>query len=213
MMDDTLPVRHGLELRGARRRTGCSRRRFLGLAAAASAPLIVPARALGRGGTVAPSERIVMGGIGVGPRARAILPNFLWFSDVQWVAVADCRRSRLESSKRVVDEHYGTKDCAMYSDFRELLARPDIDAVLVATGNRWHATMSMLAARAGKDVYCEKPVTLTIEEGRRLVDTCRRLGTIYQAGTQRRATASYRFARDVVRSGRIGRLQRIGMQV
>ncbi len=213
MKKGTRPARYGEETTTALRSPECSRRRFLGLVATASAPLIVPSRALGLDGAVAPSNRIVMGGIGVGPRARAILPNFLWFADVQWVAVADCRRSRLESAKRAVDEHYGTRDCAMYTDFRELLARPDIDAVLVATGNRWHATMSMLAARAGKDVYCEKPVTLTIEEGRRLVDTCRRFGTIYQAGTQRRATASYRFARDIVRSGRIGRLRRVEMQV
>lgn len=189
------------------------RREVLANVFRAAAPLLVPSRVLGLGGEVAPSERIMMGVIGVGARARAILPAFLWFFDVQCVAVADCRRTRCESAKRFVDEHYRTSDCACYMDFRELLARPDIDAVLVATGNRWHATMAMMAARTGKDVYCEKPIALTIEEGRRLVETCRRFGTVYQAGTQRRATASYRFAREIVRSGRIGRLQRIEMQV
>jgi predicted dehydrogenase len=113
----------------------------------------------------------------------------------------------------MVDTHYHNQDCATYSDFRELLARKDIDAVLIATGNRWHATASMFAAHAGKDIYCEKPISLTIQEGRNLVETCRRFGTIYQAGTQRRSTASYRFARDMVRQGKIGRVHTVESQV
>jgi predicted dehydrogenase len=87
----------------------------------------------------------------------------------------------------------------LISPLRELLARKDVDAVSIATGNRWHGLGSIYAARAGKDIYCEKPVTLTIAEGRKRVETCRRFGTIYQAGTQRRSTASYRFAREMVR--------------
>ena len=100
---------------------------------------------------------------------------------------------RLRSSKEMVDAHYGNKDCAAFPDFRDLLARKDIDAVSIATGNRWHAMASMFASLAGKDIYCEKPISLTIQEGRKLVETCKRLGTIYQAGTQRRSTASYAF--------------------
>lgn len=196
---------------------GCrplGRRGFLRrCAAAAAAPLIVPGRVLGRDGGVAPSNRIAFGAIGVGPRARHILPNFLCQPDVQWVAVAEARADRLASGKEMIDAHYGNGDCKAFGDFRELLARDDIDAVLIATGNRWHAMASMFAAHAGKDIYCEKPVSLTIREGRLMVETCRRLGTVYQAGTQRRATASYRFAREMVRQGRIGRLHTVESQV
>jgi predicted dehydrogenase len=94
-----------------------------------------------------------------------------------------------------------------------LLAQKDIDAVLIATGNRWHATASMFAAKAGKDIYCEKPISLTIREGRELVNVCRQHGTIYQAGTQRRHTESYMFAREMVRQGRIGKVHTVEMQL
>ncbi len=189
------------------------RRHFLQRTATAlAAPLVIPASVLGRAGAVAPNSRIVFGGMGIGNRARAILPNFLGFREVQWLAVSDSRAERLRSAKEFIDGHYRNTDCRAYPDFREMLARRDIDAVLIATGNRWHGLGSIYAARAGKDVYSEKPVTLTIAEGRALVDTCRRFGTVYQAGTQRRATESYAFAREMVRQGRIGRLHTVEMQ-
>ena len=191
-----------------------SRRQFLRRAATAAAvPLIVPGSVLGLRGAVAPSNRIVFGAIGIGNRARDTLPTFLAFPDIQYVAVCDCRADRLKSAKEMVDRHYGNQDCQAYEDFRDLLARKDVDAVSIATGNRWHGLGSIYAARAGKDIYCEKPISLTIAEGRALVDTCRRFGTIYQAGTQRRSTASYRFAAEMVRQGRIGKLQTVEMQV
>ena len=191
-----------------------SRRQFLRRTAlAATLPAIIPGSALGLDGTVAPSNRIVFGSIGVGNRARATLPNFLGFKEIQWLAVSDCRADRLTSAKDLVDSHYRTTDCQTYANFRDLLARKDIDAVSIATGNRWHGMASIYAARAGKDIYCEKPISLTIQEGRALVDTCRRYGTIYQAGTQRRSTGSYRFARDMVNQGKIGRLHTVEMQV
>lgn len=191
-----------------------SRRSFLGRSAAlACAPLIVPGSVLGLNGAVAPNSRINFGGIGIGNRARAILPNFLSFDELRFVAVSDCRADRQRSAKEMIDKHYGNADCRTYDDFRELLAQKDIDAVLIATGNRWHGMASIHAARAGKDIYSEKPVTLTIREGRALVDTCNRFGTIYQAGTQRRSTDSYRFAADMVRQGKIGRLKTVEMQV
>jgi predicted dehydrogenase len=151
--------------------------------------------------------------MGIGARARYILPNFLAFADAQFVAISDSREDRRVSGKEFIDAHYRNKDCQVYSDFRELLAHPDLDAVLVATGNRWHGLGSIQAARAGKDVYSEKPVTLTIGEGRQLVETFRRFGGIYQAGTQRRSTESYRFAADIVRQGKIGRVRTVEMQV
>jgi predicted dehydrogenase len=191
-----------------------SRRQFLHRAAAALAfPALLPAATLGREGKTAANSRINLGVIGVGNRAQAILPNFMAFKELQVVAVSDCRADRMQAGKKVVDAHYGNTDCRTHPDFLELLAQSDVDAVLIATGNRWHGLASIYAARAGKDVYSEKPVTLTIGEGRTLVDTCRRFGTIYQAGTQRRATESYRFARDMVRQGRIGHVHTVEMQV
>lgn len=191
-----------------------NRRQFLGRAAATAVlPLIIPGSVLGLSGAVAPSNRIRFGAIGVGNRARAILPNFLSFKEIEFAAVSDCRADRLQSAKQLVDRHYRNEACRPYADFRELLAQPDVDAVLIATGNRWHGLGSIYAAQAGKDVYCEKPVTLTIGEGRKLTETCRSRGTVYQAGTQRRSTASYRFAREMVRRGVIGQLETVEMQV
>ncbi len=191
-----------------------SRRQFLRRAGTvATLPLILPGAVLGLNGAVSPSNKITFGSIGVGNRARDTLPSFLSFPEIQWLAVSDCRADRLKSAEAMVDRHYGNQDCRAMPDFRDLLARPDIDAVSIATGNRWHGLGSIYAARAGKDIYCEKPVTLTIAEGRKLVETCRRFGTIYQAGTQRRSTASYRFARNMVRQGKIGRLHTVEMQV
>ncbi len=190
-----------------------SRRQFLRRASITALPLIIPGSVLGLNGAVAPNSRLAFGAFGVGNRARAILPNFLALQELRFVAVSDCRADRLKSAKDLVDKHYGNEDCQVHPDFRDMLAHKDIDAVLIATGNRWHGLGSMYAARAGKDIYCEKPVTLTIAEGRKLVDTCRRFGTIYQAGTQRRATGSYQFARDMVRRGKIGRLRSVEMQV
>lgn len=191
-----------------------TRRQFLTRAAAvASLPMIVPGAVLGLNGAQSPNSRIRFGGFGVGNRARAIIPNFLSLPDIQFVAVSDCREDRLKSGKEFVDAHYRNKDCRAYSDFREMLNSNDVDAVLIATGNRWHGLGSIWAAKSGKDIYSEKPITLTIREGRMLVDTCRRYGTIYQAGTQRRATASYQFARDMVRQGKIGKVHTVEMQV
>jgi predicted dehydrogenase len=191
-----------------------SRRDFLRRAATAAVlPMIVPGSVLGLNGAVAPSNRLVFGGIGMGNRALFILPNFLAFPDIQFNAVADAREDRRKVSKEAVDAHYRNQDCRVFPDFRDLLAQKDIDAVLIATGNRWHATASMFAARAGKDIYCEKPISLTIREGRELVKTARRFGTIYQAGTQRRSTQSYAFAREMVRQGRIGKVHTVECQL
>lgn len=191
-----------------------NRREFLRQTATlASLPFIIPGSVLGLNGAVAPNSKIAFGVFGVGNRARAIMPNFMAQPDIQMQAVSDCRADRLKSAKELVDAHYHNQDCRAYPDFRELLAQKDVDAVLIATGNRWHGLGSMWAAKSGKDIYSEKPVTLTIREGRMLVDTCRRYGTIYQAGTQRRATTSYQFAREMVRQGKIGKLQTVEMQV
>jgi len=190
-----------------------NRRQFLQRAAVAAAPMVLPASALGLNGTVAPSNRIFFGCIGIGGRARHVMPSFLAQSDLVFTAVSDCRDDRMKSAKEIMDQHYGNKDCRMFTDFQELLAQKDLDGVFIATGDRWHTTAAILAARAGKDIYCEKPVSMCIGEGRALVENCRRFGTIYQAGTQRRSTASYRFAIEMVRQGRIGRVHTVEIQV
>ncbi len=157
----------------------CSRRRFLGVAgAAALAPLVVPGRVLGLEGATPPSEQIVLGGIGIGNRGTGDLGCFLAEPDVRCLAICDVKAARRQAVKQMVDQHYGGKDCAIYRDLRELLARSDIDAVLIATGPNWHATASCLAARAGKDIYCEKPCTKSIVESLALRDTmCGRGGS------------------------------------
>lgn len=184
-----------------------NRRSFLKRAAfGAIAPMIVPGAVLGRDGGVAPSERIVMGGIGIGNRGRYVLSCFLPNPDVQFVAVCDVQQRRRESIKKMIDDQNKNQDCAMIRDFRELLSRSDIDAVLIATGPNWHAQASIEAAKAGKDVYCEKPCTKTIVASLALRDTFRRTGRVFQAGTQRRSLPNFMFAIDLARFGKLGKL-------
>ena len=145
-------------------------------------------------GAVAPSQRIVLGAIGIGPRGRHDLDCFLAEPDVQFVAICDVRADRRQAVKALADAKYGNHDCAMYRDLFELLGRPDIDAVLIATGDRWHALASILAAKAGKDVYSEKPCGITIALCQALDDTIRRYGRVFQAGTQRRSVSNFQAA-------------------
>jgi len=187
-----------------------TRRRFLHQSvwtgAALALPSIVPGSALGRQGGAAPGETVVLGVIGIGPRATYDLKAMLDLSDVRCVAIADVQASRRDAGKRLVDEHYGNRDCTLYRDFRELLDRNDVDAVLVATGDRWHALASMMAAEAGKDVYSEKPCGLTIDLCQRLDETIRRTGRIFQAGTQRRSVPNFQQAVQLAQSGKLGRI-------
>ncbi len=192
-------------------RTRLSRRRFLRAAAQAgallAAPRVVRGAVLGRDGGVAPSERIVLGAIGVGNRGSYDLGCFLHEPDVQFVAVCDIKEARRTAIKRLADNKYGNQDCAMYRDLRELLARDDIDAVLIATGPNWHATAAMLAANAGKDMYCEKPCTKNIAQSLELAATMRRTGRVFQAGTQRRSLPNFAFAVELAQRGRLGKLE------
>lgn len=183
-----------------------SRRVFLNsIAALATAPSIVRAAA------VAPSNRITLGVIGLGNRNTSNLGHFLQQPDVRCVTVCDCFADRRARGKKLVDEFYGNQDCVATRFHEELFARKDLDAVLIGTGDRWHTVLSILAARAGKDVYCEKPFCLTISEGRALVETMKRFGTVWQCGTQRRSNGAYRFVAEGVKGGMIGRLRTITM--
>ena len=199
-----------------------TRRAFFGRAAQITAgalafPTIVPASAIGRGGRLAPSNRIVMAHIGVGGQGTQHVGGGPWTpqgglvgrADVQVIGVCDVNRNRRDAARDLVNQRYGNKDCAVYSDFRELLARKDLDAVLIATGERWHPLLSMAAAKAGKDIYCEKPSSVTLQEVFALRETIRRYGTVFQAGTQQRSSPSFRHACELVRNGYIGQLKEI----
>ncbi len=178
-------------------------------AAAATMPYIVPVSGLGGGGKAVPSERIVMGGIGIGGRGHYDMSAALQEADVHFAAVCDVRKQNRERAKATVDQHYGNKDCAAYIDFRDVLARDDIDAILTAPGDRWHTLISVMAMRRGKDVYSEKPSTMTIAEGQMLVEAARRYGRIFQTGTQRRSEATFVFADELARTGRLGRIHTV----
>lgn len=191
-----------------------SRRSFLRrtavLSGLAVAPSVIPGSVLGLNGAVAPSERIVLGGIGIGGRGTGVLNWMLPEKDVQFVAVCDAKRSQREAIKRMVDGKYGNKDCATFSNIRQFLAeRADIDALLIATGDRWHALASTLAMRAGKDVYSEKPSSMTIAEGQAVVHAARRYGRVYQTGTQRLSEDNFTVANELLRLGRLGKVHTV----
>ena len=181
--------------------------RSLAAGAGLAVPWFVPAAARGAENRPAPSERITLGVIGIGPRATYDLGGILRQPDCQCVAICDVQASRREAGKKLVDAHYGNKDCVLYRDFRELLVRPDIDAVLVATGDRWHALASIHAAKAGKDIYSEKPCGLTVGLCQALDDVIRETGRVFQAGTQHRSVANFQAAVRSAHSGKLGKLQ------
>ena len=189
------------------------RRAIAGLGAAAAAPHVVAASALGKEGGPPPSEQIVVGAIGHGGRGSYDLRFFLLEPDVRVVAVCDVRAERREAGKKMVDAKYGNQDCATYRDLRELLARPDVDAVLVATQINWHGLASILAAKGGKDVYCEKPCTKSIAESLALAETFRRTGRLFQAGTQRRSVPHFMFAVELARTGKLGNVRSLHGQI
>jgi hypothetical protein len=191
-----------------------NRRQFLKGALAATGaclglPTLIPSSALGRDGAVAPSERIVLGAIGIGGRGSYVLGCFLHEPDVQFVAICEVKAGRRQAVKRMADSKYGNQDCAMYRDLREFLTRSDIDALLIATGPNWHAAASTLAAQAGKDVYCEKPCTKDIASSLALAKTFRRTARVFQAGTQRRSLPNFNFAVELAHQGKLGKLQAV----
>jgi len=194
-----------------------SRRVFLKAAAiTVAAPSIVPGRALGRDGAASPSNRITLACIGVNGMGTADMNAFLALGDVQVVAVCDVETQHRLRAKERVEAHYAAEKasgayhgCDAYNDFREIIARTDIDAVCIGTPDHWHVPISMAAAKSGKDVYCEKPLSRCIGEGRRLCETFKRYGRVFQTGTQLRSTRNVRYACELVRNGRIGKLHTI----
>lgn len=213
-----------------------TRRGMLGrMVAAAAAPYFVPAITLGwagnaragtpalpgRAGTPVPprvsaGERITLGIIGVGNMGGGHVDTFLGNPDVQIVAICDVFRKKRDEAAAKVEKHYAAeresgvfKGCETYNEYERLLEREDIDAVLIAVPDHWHATIAVAACRAGKDVYCEKPLALTIREAREMVRAARRYGTIFQVGSQQRSDRNFRYACELVRNGRIGKLKTV----
>ncbi len=190
-----------------------SRRTFLKTAtAAAAAPYVITSAALGNEDRPAASDRIVMGGIGIGNMGRGDQGAFLNRGDVQYVAACDVRKGVREAAKGKIDGHYKNSDCQIYNDFRELLARDDIDAVHVATPDHWHAIMVIEACRAGKDVYCQKPETRTLREGPLMVDAARRYARVVSGGSQR-VLEDYRKVVDPCWNGELGEIKSINVNV
>ncbi len=155
------------------------------------------------------SSRLGIGVIGVGGRGRDVMNAFLSQTDTQVLAVCDVIAERRKMGVEQVNQKYGNQDCKSYIDMLELLERPDIDAVLIATGDNWHSGISITAARAGKDMYCEKPMSVTVAESRAVSDTMQRLGRIFQCGTQRRSVGNFRFAVHLARSGKLGKIKEL----
>jgi predicted dehydrogenase len=182
-------------------------------------PAIVPARALGREGKAAASERLTLGFIGMGTMNSGHLGAFLGKAETQVLAVCDCDTTRREHARKRVDEHYAKaktkgsdpRDCKGYNDFRDLLKRSDIDAMVIATPDHWHAIQIIEACKAGKDIYCEKPLTLTILEARTVIEAVQKHHRVLQTGSQQRTEFDGRFRKacEYVRSGRIGKVQTI----
>ena len=190
--------------------SGISRRRFLtatGLALAA--PTIIPASALGRGGATAPSERITMGVVGWGMQGPANTDAFLKLKNCQVVASCNIDKNHLEASLNTINGHYQNKDCKAYHDYREMMARPEIDAVMLAVPDHWHALISTEAAKNGKDIYGEKPLARTIAEQQAIVKAVQKNKRIWQTGSWQRSLAPFRKAAEIVRNGLIGKVTRV----
>lgn len=225
------PMNHAHRIDHAPSRRKIPRRTFLKAASTLGIgvvgfPHLIPSSALGRDGHTAPGDRITLGVIGTGNQGMNDMRAFLQDERVQIVAVCDVNRESAgywngavagrEPARRMVAEHYAEqrgkgdyRGCDAYEDFRAVIDRDDIDAVLIATPDHWHAIPVVAAAKAGKDIYCQKPLSLTVEEGRIMSDTVRKQGVVFQTGSQQRSDHNFRRACELVRNGRIGELQRV----
>jgi predicted dehydrogenase len=198
------------------RRTPLTRRSFLrrsasALTGAIAAPLVVPSSILGTEERAAPSERIAVGWIGTGHRGSAVIEEFLGQREVQVVAACDVKRDALEAARKRVETRSGARSCTAYRDFRELVARTDIDLVLVTSTDHWHVLHSLAAVRSGKDVYMEKPMGLCLAECFALRQAVKKHRRVFQFGTQQRSDARFRLACELVRNGKIGALRSINV--
>ncbi len=199
------------------------RRRFIkGMGAAAVGavgfPYLVPGSALGNSGGTAASERIVLGFIGAGKQSKHLMRSFLNSPGTQVVAACDVDKLKLARGKGIVEDHYKGKGqagakCDTYGDFREVIARDDIDAVVIATPDHWHALTVINSARAGKDIYCEKPLCQSIHEAREMVNAVRKYGRVFQTGSMQRSDWHFRVGCELVQNGYIGELKTVKVGV
>jgi len=170
-------------------------------------------------GQKGPNDRITLGFIGTGTQGRGLLQNFLNHSDAQVVAVCDVDTTRREYHRKIVEEFYSIKKdtefkgCAEYKEFPDVIARPDIDAVVIAVPDHWHAYIAIAACNAGKDVYCEKPLSLTIHEARAMVNATRKTNRVFQTGSMQRSSSEFRKACELVRNGRLGKIKQVIVDV
>jgi predicted dehydrogenase len=187
-----------------------TRRDFLhrtaGVGTVVAFPTVVPRSVFGAG---APSNRIVMGAIGVGSQGTGDMRGFLSKSEVQMVAVCDVEKAHRDRAKQLVDERYGNGDCASHLDFREVIGRGHLDAVMLALPDHWHAIPAIAAARAGLDIHGQKPFARSVREGRAICDAVHRYGRVWQTGSQQRSDYKFRRACELVRNGRIGKILKI----
>ena len=201
-----------------------SRRQFIKRAVSTGAvsvafPYIISASALGGTGNAAPSERITLGFIGTGKQSQHLMRSFLNSPGTHVLAGCDVDKLKLERGKKIVEDHYAGKNggsykgCDTYGDFRELLARDDIDAVVIATPDHWHAVIVIESAEAGKDIYCEKPLSQTIVEARAMVNAVRRYGRVFQTGSMQRSDWHFRLGCELVLNGYIGELKHVTVGV
>lgn len=195
---------------------GLNRRDFIrGAAMAAIAgaafPTIIPGSALGKNGAVAPSNRISVGVIGCGPQGLGDMSNFLDQTDCQVVAVCDVKEDQLAEARNAINARYQNQDCRAYHDFRELIARRDIDACLIATPDHWHVLAALAAVNSGKDVYVEKPLGLSLAEDQALRAAVHRKKRVFQFGTQQRSGRMFRLACELARNGILGKLNHINV--
>ncbi len=195
---------------------GMDRRQFLkrtGIAAAGAVafPYLIRPSALGMNGAVSASDRITMGAIGVGGMGSGDLRGFLDKREVRVLAVCDVDKRHRDRAKQMVDAKHGNTDCTTHNDFREVISRKDIDTVMIATPDQWHSIVAIVAAKAKKDIHCQKPLALTIAEGRAMVDAVKKHGVVWQTGSQQRSDGRFRFACELVRNGCIGKVHTVNV--
>ena len=183
-----------------------TRREFLRAAAAAAAPYFLTSTALGAEGRAPASDRIAMGAIGIGGRGGGNMRGFTHRREVQMLAVCDVVEGKRLGAKKAVDTHQRNNDCTAYNDFRDLMDRSDIDAVSIATPDHWHGLVAIAACKSGKDVFCEKPLSLTVRGGRAMVEAARRYGRVFSSGSQR-VLGDYGGLARSIRSGGIGEVR------
>jgi predicted dehydrogenase len=191
-----------------------NRRRFVGKSLVATAglitlPTILPAKVFARPGRILPNDKINLAHIGVGEMGSGHVKSFIGQEDVRTVAICDVRKEHRDRAKTVVDTRYGNNDCTTYNDFRELLARKDIDAVVIAVPDHWHVLIGIEAARQGKAMYYEKPMSYTFEQAKAIREAIKRYNVVFQFGTQQRSDQRFRFVTELVRNEKIGSLKRI----